>query len=69
MLTAAEEWLMEGELKGELKGKMEKEIEIIENLLKVGADWNLIFKATGMDQTGFRKLKEEWSRTYSIPSP
>ncbi len=57
MVSAAEEWLMEGEMK--------KEIEIIENLVKAGADWNLIFKATGIDQLGFKKLKKKWGNICS----
>lgn len=35
-------------------------MEIIKNLLTMGFDWNFIFKATGVDQDGFRELKEKW---------
>ncbi len=57
MISAAESWLMEGKK----EGKMENQIEMIQNFLKAGADWNLIINATGIDQVGFQKLKKDWS--------
>ncbi len=57
MISAAESCLMEGKKEGELK----TQLEIIQNLLGEGIDWNVIFKATGIDQVGFQKLKKEWS--------
>jgi len=63
MLSAAQEWLNEGFErgieKGIEKGKIQKQIEIIENMLKAGIDWNIIRQATGLDPDGFEKLKIE----------
>ncbi len=61
MISAAESCLMEGKKEGKREGKMENQIEMIQNLLKLGSDWDFIFKATGIDQDGFQNLKEKWS--------
>jgi len=55
MLTAAEEWKLEGERKGKIEGK----IETIENLLRLGIDWSIIEQATGMDRLRFQHFKQQ----------
>lgn len=64
MLTAREEWILEGEMKGEKKGKMEGEMKgqifVINNLIQSGMDWNIIANATGVDQKGFEKMRLDY---------
>ncbi len=60
MITAAEAYMREGEMKGKMEGKMETTIEMIENFLKQGVDWDIIQQATGIDQKNFQSLKEKW---------
>jgi addiction module HigA family antidote len=59
MLTAIESWKMEG--------KMAEKINIVENLLKVGIDWDAIKKAIGLDPQKFQQLKEKYQRLISQP--
>jgi len=53
VLTYAEELRQEGRREGEIKGR----IETIENLLRVGHDWSLITRATGITPEEFQRLK------------
>jgi len=63
MVTLAQEWFFEGMSKGRLEGRLEGEkrgeIKVIENLLKSGISWDVIYKATGINQAGFQELKEK----------
>ncbi|KPA12815.1 Transposase (putative), YhgA-like protein [Candidatus Magnetomorum sp. HK-1] len=63
MLTAREEWILEGKM----EGKMEGQISIIDNLVKSGIDWNLIANATGLDQKGFEEMRLEYQHLCSKP--
>jgi hypothetical protein len=47
-------------MKGKMEGKIEATIEMIENFLKQGVDWNVIHRATGIDQESFQSLKKKW---------
>ncbi|MCP4109285.1 MAG: hypothetical protein GY749_27790 [Desulfobacteraceae bacterium] len=60
MTTAAEAYIREGKREGRREGKMETTIEMIENFLKQGVDWDIIQQATGIDQKNFQSLKEKW---------
>jgi hypothetical protein len=51
MITAAQEWFNEGLLKGQ--------IEIIENFLKAGVTWDIVYKATDFDEKSFHELKKK----------
>ncbi|ETR67354.1 MAG: hypothetical protein OMM_11695 [Candidatus Magnetoglobus multicellularis str. Araruama] len=69
MLTAREEWILEGEMKGQMKGKMEGEMKgqivVIDNLIQSGMDWNIIANATGVDQKGFEKMRLDYQHLCS----
>ena len=51
MITAAQEWFNEGVVKGQ--------IEIIENFLKAGVTWDIVYKATDFDENSFHELKQK----------
>jgi len=51
MITAAQEWFNEGVVKGQ--------IEIIENFLKAGVTWDIVYKATDFDENSFHELKKK----------
>jgi len=57
MLTAAEEWKLEGIVEGRVEGRMEAKIEVVENMLKLNMDWRVIEQATGINQSRFHELK------------
>ena len=63
MLTAAEEYWLEGKKEGKIEGMKEgmKEgkIEIIESFLKAGIQWDIITKATGITFENFQQIKAE----------
>jgi len=51
MITAAQEWFNDGVVKGQ--------IEIIENFLKAGVTWDIVYKATDFDENSFHELKKK----------
>jgi len=53
MLTAAEEFKLEGKIEGKAEGK----VEVIESLLNAGAGWDIITKGTGITPEKFAELK------------
>lgn len=59
MLTYAEELRQEGRQEGLQKGEIKGKVETIESLLKVGADWSLITRATGITPEEFQRLKKQ----------
>ena len=59
IMTYAQQLLAEGEAKGRAEGRMEKQIEIVEGLLRVGVAWDVIEEATGLTETGFQELKAQ----------
>ena len=63
-MSYAHELLEEGRAEGKVEGREEGfprgKFETLEGLLRVGADWNLIRLATGIDESEFRALKERW---------
>lgn len=63
MLTAAEEWKVEGIVEGRVEGRMEAKIEVVENLLKLNMDWRVIEQATGINQSRFHELKRLFAMT------
>ena len=54
MITAAQEWFNEGFNEGLLR-----QIEIIENFLKAGVTWDIVYKATDFDENSFHELKKK----------
>lgn len=63
VMTYAQQLLDEGRDKGraegEAKGKMMERVSLIESLLREGADWSLIERATGLDEAQFEALKQQ----------
>jgi len=59
MVTLAQEWFSEGEARGEKRGEVKGKLEIIENFLKTGIGWDIIYKATGINQESFQELKKK----------
>lgn len=57
ILTAVEEWRLEGRFEGRVEGRMEAKLEIIENLLKLHMEWPLIEQVTGINYGRFQELK------------
>ena len=50
IVTYAQELLAEGRAEGQ--------VEVVEGLLRVGVTWDVIEAATGLNEAGFRALKE-----------
>ncbi len=67
MITAAQEWFNEGFNEGLLR-----QIEIIENFLKAGVTWDIVYEATDFDENSFHELKKTLTkvlyRTGSTPA-
>ena len=61
MITAAQElkleWTKEAKIEGKIEGKIEEKVQIIENFLKIGVDWDTIMKATGVNPQKLEELK------------
>ena len=58
MITAAQEWFSEGLNEGLNEGLV-RQIEIIENFLKAGVTWDIVYKATDFDENSFHELKKK----------
>jgi len=63
MLTAIESWKLEGKMEGEMKER----INIVENFVKNGLDWEFIKKSIGLDSQGFQQLKKKYQQLASQP--
>lgn len=61
-MSYAEEVLQEGEMKGKIEGEIKGKIETIDRLVKVGAPWETIEQATGIDPFKFAELQKELER-------
>lgn len=57
ILTAVEEWRLEGRFEGRVEGRMEAKLEIIENLLKLHMEWPMIEQVTGINYSRYQELK------------
>ena len=55
MRAIAEQRHSEGRLEGQREGRL----ETIDGFLRTGVDWSVIERATGIDETQYRKLTEE----------
>ncbi len=53
-----EQGLEEGMQRGMLQGVQRGKVETVEGFLKAGVTWDVIESATGLDEAGFRALKE-----------
>jgi hypothetical protein len=58
MITAAQEWFNEGFNECFNEGLL-RQIEIIENFLKAGVSWDIVYKATDFDENSFHELKKK----------
>ena len=63
MTTYAQELLAEGReegrTEGEVRGKIRTQVEVIENLLRLGEEWSRIEAITGVNETQFQALKKQ----------
>ena len=50
--------MQQGMQRGMLQGVQRGKVETVEGFLKAGATWEMIESATGLDEAGFRALKE-----------
>jgi hypothetical protein len=55
MMTYAQELLAEGRAEGEIR----TQVQVIEGLLREGVVWSVIERATGVNETQFRTLKQQ----------
>lgn len=51
----------EGRGQGLAEGAQRGKVEVVEGLLRVGVTWDVIEAATGLNEAGFRTLKEHLS--------
>ncbi|KPA17224.1 hypothetical protein MHK_002559, partial [Candidatus Magnetomorum sp. HK-1] len=68
MLCAIDEWKLEGEIKGKMEGRMEKSISIVDNMKKMGVDWNFIANATGLNKQQYEEMQIEYQHLISKPT-
>ena len=50
---------LEGQREGRLEGQREGRLETIDGLRRIGVDWSLIERATGIGEQEYRKLKNQ----------
>ena len=62
------ELLAEGAAKGRAEGERLGQMKAVEGLLRVGVGWDVIEEATGLNETGFKALKERLSAS-NDPTP
>ena len=65
MISYAQQLLEEGRAEGEKLGQM----KTIERMLQIGMTWDVIEATTGLNEAGFRALKEELSALDSLTLP
>ena len=56
-----------GEKRGEKRGGMKEKINIVENLLQNGLEWEFIKKSIGLDLQSFQELKDDYHKLISQP--
>ena len=59
MRAVAEQRHREGRSEGRLEGQREGRLETIDGLRRIGVDWSLIERATGIGEQEYRKLKNQ----------
>ena len=59
IMTPAEKWRQEGELRGELRGKLEGKLELIKTMLSHGVEPAFIAKNTGVSMDEIKALQNE----------
>jgi len=50
---------LEGQREGRLEGQREGRLETIDGLRRIGVDWSLIERATGIGEQEYRQLKNQ----------
>ena len=59
IMTPAEKWRQEGELRGELRGKLEGKLELIKTMLSHGVEPAFIAKNTGVSMDEIKALQNK----------
>ena len=75
VMTLIDEWILEGELKGRSEGRSEGisegelkgKLDIIENMIDAGFDWQLIYQTTGIDSEKYEEMKTKLQHILSMP--
>ena len=67
IMSYAQQLLEEGRMEGRAEGTQQGKVEAVEGFLKVGVTWDVIEAATGLNETGFRALKERLSASNRPP--
>ena len=64
-----EEGMQQGVQQGVRQGIRRGRVETVEGFLKVGVAWDVIESATGLDEAGFRALKERLAADAALSGP
>jgi hypothetical protein len=56
MVTLAEQWKLEGEIKGEIKGKLNEKHEVVIKGFKNGLSISLLVNITELDETTINNI-------------
>ena len=59
IMSLAQQWMAEGELRGELKGKYDGKLETASNMLAEGCDPVFIVKVTGLTLAQVKSISEK----------
>ena len=60
-MSYARQLLELGRAEGVMEGLVQGKVKAVEGLLKAGVTWDVIEAAMGLDETGFRALKQRLS--------
>ncbi len=61
IMSYAQQLLAEGEAKGRVEGERLGQLKTVEGFLRAGVSWDVIEEATGLNESGFKALKERLS--------
>ena len=59
LMTSGERLRQEGRVEGREEGQREGRLETIDGFLRVGVDWSLIKRATGIGEQEYQKLRSQ----------
>lgn len=69
-MSYAQQLLAEGEAKGRVEGERLGQLKTVEGFLRAGVSWDVIEEATGLNESGFKALKERLSAAGRVsPGP
>ncbi len=70
IMSYAQQLLAEGEAKGRVEGERLGQLKTVEGFLRAGVSWDVIEEATGLNESGFKSLKERLSAAGRVsPGP